>query len=170
MLPFWILTSFAEEDVYPKYFIPKGSPLTLGKVTKLPPKLYFKGAVEVKAKYQFYLSEYSSDSELRLQLYPLPESLNLLPVLVERGINEKALEIVVQNYSKVANILLESYMTQKILNGSYKIAVYGEASFVLNNFGAGYECDEAVFFGHVTSIKKVFQSPKIGQYNQREGC
>ena len=42
--------------------------------------------------------------------------------------------------------------------------------FAIDNFGAGYECDEPVFFGDVTSIKKVFKSPKLGPYNKKEGC
>jgi len=162
-------SSYAGEKVYPAYKIPTDSPLKIKRVEKIPPFLFFSGKAEIRAKYTFsYLADaYKPYVELIIE--PVNNSLNKLPFLVQRGRDEKPLKVSVFEVKKAAKLLLGTEMAEKIINGKHP-SISGEANIIIYNFGAGYECDKAVYIAKLKSVNNHFTSAKIGGVNAYSGC
>ena len=168
-LVFSVVPLMADEEVYPAYQIPSQSPITIDRVNKIPPFLYFKGEVEILADYQFTYHKDAYKPYLSLHIFPVSDSIDLLPYLVERGRDEKASKIIIHDHELTMSDILGDNLAKEVSNGEHEF-VTGRGRFIIYGFGGGYECDTAVFLSKIKSVIETDSDPKFIKIIDAEDC
>jgi len=163
------LFAHASDKVYPAYQLPMNSPFSIKQIKETPPFLYFSGEISLRVKFRFDYVAWADPGFIELSLEPLANSVNVLPFLVERGREERPYLISVSNAQEAATLLLEKPLQQALLTGKQP-SVIGEAEVSISQFGAGYECDQAVFIAEITLLLRQFQTPIAVDSRQQPGC
>ena len=161
-------SSFGEQT-YPAYKIPPDSMLTYDSSKEVPGYAYFSGKATIRAKYTFVFHPEDNKEFAGIVLEPDSESIEALPYLTERKTDEVPKKIVVSNTERAVELLLGSEKAEELRGSDYP-SVNGDAVFVIDNFAAGFECDQAVFLASVEVVTKVIHVAKLGEVRESELC
>ena len=157
------------EKIYPAFNIPTDSTLTLDSSENVPGYVHFFGQSTVRARFTVLLRPKDYTRIIGLVIEPDSESIGLLPYLTEREIDEVPDEIVVTITERAMELLLESGVSESLNRGDDR-KVYGNAVFVIDNFAAGFECDQPYFTGRVVDVEEVVLETTVGEVPQADPC
>ncbi len=157
------------EKIYPAFNIPPDSTLTLDSAGKIPGYVHFSGQATIRARFTvlYQSKDYKRISGLVLE--PDSRSIGILPYLTASEMDEVPDKIVVTITERAAKLLLESEVAGGP-NGGYDSAVHGNAVFVIDNFAAGFECDQAYFIARVVAVEQVVLETKVSEVREAGPC
>ena len=157
------------EKTYPAFNIPTDSTLTLGSSENVPGYVHFSGQATVRARFTVLRHPKDYKRIIGLVIEPDSESIGLLPYLTEREIDEVPDEIVVTITERAVELLLESDMSESLNRGDDR-RVHGNAVFVIDNFAAGFECDQPYFLARVVDVEEIVLETTDGEVPEADPC
>ena len=117
--------------------------------------VHFTGHQTISGRFRF---ESKSDSPYwvspYLLFFPNKESLASLPYLTERGAPEMPQKILISNPEEAAADLLGDELAKK-LNSGERPQLEGVATIVIDEFAAGFECDEPSYVARFVQVDEV---------------
>ncbi|MBL8518022.1 MAG: hypothetical protein JNM76_13755 [Betaproteobacteria bacterium] len=132
--------------------------------------VHFRGQVTLHATYRFIYDQDSGyKSNPYLLLMPDEKALKSLPYLTERGRPELANAIFVRNPMEAAKALLNEKLEAELQAGKHQ-EVSGLATVVIDQFGAGYDCDSPSFVARFVSLEKVVVAAAATPSLGKRGC
>lgn len=164
-----IKSSNQKSDI--KYVIPNKSSLHLAESKEFDHLLFFAGTVEVHARYEFI---YEKDSERSnnpyLVIHPGADSLELLPYLPDSDDKGYPSAIYIQNADYVARSMFGRSQLSKMKSGVNPVTS-GLATFTIEGYWMGYECDSPAFTARITSARNIeINTNQLGSHKYQAGC
>lgn len=154
-----------------KVEIPPGSAFTRAPRTDAgDPTVYFRGQATLQVTFRFVYDKASNIGENSyLLLMPDKEALAQLPYLTERGKPDRPTEITVVNTKEAAKVLLSTQLASELKAGKHK-EVSGRARVVIDNFGAGFDCDAPSFVARFVSLGEILVAAAATPAKKRNDC
>lgn len=119
------------------------------------PYVRFAGQQAISGRFRF---ENDADSPYWtnpfMLFFPDEGSLQRLPYLTERGAPEKPLRILISNPEEAAATLLGDEIMRDLLSGK-RPKLEGVATIVIDEFRAGFECDEPSYVARFVKVDEI---------------